>query len=73
MPDPGTASASPDRPLYNRVNAFWESHDIKQMIASLDEGDREPLAARLEDIDDFYNDVSALYQQAKGSRGIPLA
>ena len=73
VPDPGTASVPPDRPLYNRVNRFWHSHDIKAMIASLDEGDREPLTARLETINDFYNDVSALYQQAKGSAGIPLA
>ena len=73
VPDPGTASVSPDRPLYNRANEFWHSHDIKQMIASLDECDREPLAARLEAISDFYDDVSELYQQAKGSKGIPLA
>ena len=73
VPDPGAASVPPDRPLYNRVNPFWHSHDIKEMIASLDEGDREALAARLEDISDFYSDVSMLYQQAKGSKGIPLA
>jgi len=73
VPDPGTASVSPERPLYNRMNEFWHSHDIKEMIASLDEGDREPLATRLEDINDFYNDVSVLYQQGKGSKGIPLA
>jgi tRNA(Arg) A34 adenosine deaminase TadA len=73
VPDPDTAAVAPDRPLYNRVNAFWHSHDIKEMIARLDEGDREPLATRLVDIDDLYNDVSVLYQQGKGSKGIPLA
>ncbi len=73
VPDPGAASVAPDRPLYNRVNAFWESHDIKAMITSLDESDRVRLATRLEDIKTFYADVSALYQQSKGSVGIPLA
>ena len=43
------------------------------MIASLDEGDRQPLLTRLVGISEFYNDVSVLYQQAKGSKGIPLA
>ncbi len=70
---PGPQSVSPDRPLYNRVNEFWRSHDIKAMIAGLDEVDREPLAARLEAINDFYNDVSVVYQQGKGAKGIPLA
>jgi tRNA(Arg) A34 adenosine deaminase TadA len=73
VPDPGTASAPPDRPLYNRVNAFWESHDIRAMIDRLDEADRELLATRLETINAFYNGVSAIYQTGKGTRGIPLA
>ena len=73
VPDPGTEAASPDRPLYNRVNAFWHSHSITEMIASLDEGEREPLLARLDAINAFYNDASARYQKDKGGRGIPLA
>ena len=73
VPDPGTASVAPDRPLYNRENEFWRSHDIKGMIAGLDEVDRAPLAARLDAISEFYNGVSALYQQGKGAKGIPLA
>ena len=73
VPDPGTESVSPDRPLYNRVNEFWRSHDIKALIADLDEVDREPLAKRLEAINDFYNDVSVVYQEGKGAKGIPLA
>ncbi len=73
VPDPGTAGVSPDRPLYNRVNAFWQSHSITLMIAGLDEGDRERLLARLEAINAFYNGVSVLYQEGKGSKGIPLA
>jgi len=73
VPDPGTGSASPDRPLYNRVNEFWQSHSITEMIAGLEEGDREALVARLEAINAFYNGVSAVYQEGKGSKGIPLA
>lgn len=73
VPDPETGTVSPDRPLYNRVNKFWHSHSITQMIAGLDRSSREALLARLDDINAFYNDVSALYQQSKGSKGIPLA
>ena len=73
VPDPETGTVSPDRPLYNRVNKFWHSHSIMQMIAGLDRGSRETLLGRLDDINAFYNDVSALYQKSKGSKGIPLA
>jgi tRNA(Arg) A34 adenosine deaminase TadA len=73
VPDPETGTVAPDRPLYNRVNRFWESHSIRQMIASLGRDEREALRPRLDAIDAFYNDVSAVYQKSKGSRGIPLA
>ena len=73
VPDPGSGTVSPDRPLYNRVNRFWESHSIGQMIASLDRDEGKTLRPRLDDINAFYNDVSAAYQKSKGSRGIPLA
>lgn len=73
VPDPETGTVSPDRPLYNRVNAFWQSHSITQMIAGLDRSTRETLLARLDDINAFYNEASATYQKNKGSKGIPLA
>jgi tRNA(Arg) A34 adenosine deaminase TadA len=73
VPDPGTDTVSPDRPLYNRTNKFWHSHSIIQMIAGLDRSSRETLLARLDDINAFYNDVSAEYQKSKGAKGIPLA
>ena len=73
VPDPEIGTVSPDRPLYNRVNRFWQSHDIRLMIASLDPVDRERLQSRLDEINAFYNDVSGRYQQNKGSKGIPLA
>ena len=72
-PDPGTGTVPPDRPLYNRVNAFWQAHSITEMIARLDEAVRESFDARRAAINDFYNDASALYQKGKGSKGIPLA
>ncbi|CAN5488060.1 nucleoside deaminase [soil metagenome] len=73
VPDPATGTVSPDRPLYNRVNAFWESHSITDMINGLEQEQRTALRARLVGIGAFYNDVSARYQETKGSRGIPLA
>lgn len=73
VPDPETGTVSPDRPLYNRVNKFWRSHSITQMIASLDRSSREAQLARLDDISAFYNDASATYQRSKGAKGIPLA
>jgi tRNA(Arg) A34 adenosine deaminase TadA len=73
VPDPGTGSVSPERPLYNRVNAFWESHGITEMIDTLDADDRERLAPRIDAIARFYNEASATYQQDKGAKGIPLA
>lgn len=73
VPDPETGTVSPDRPLYNRVNKFWHSHNIVQMIAGLDRSSREALLARLDDINAFYDEVSTLYQKDKGYKGIPLA
>ena len=73
VPDPGTGAVSPDRPLYNRVNKFWTSHSLIQMIAALDRDHREALMARLDDISAFYAEASAVYQKDKGTRGIPLA
>jgi tRNA(Arg) A34 adenosine deaminase TadA len=73
VPDPETGTVSPDRPLYNRVNRFWESQGIRQMIDGLEREDRQALLSRVDDIHAFYNDVSAVYQESKGSKGIPLA
>ena len=73
VPDPGSGTVSPDRPLYNRVNRFWQSHSIRQMIAGLDRDEGEALQPRLDAINAFYNDASAIYQRSKGSKGIPLA
>ncbi|WP_375451613.1 nucleoside deaminase [uncultured Devosia sp.] len=73
VPDPQTGSVPPDRPLYNRTNPYWTSHNIAQMIAGLDRGNREALLARLDDLNALYADLSAIYQDGKGRQGIPLA
>lgn len=73
VPDPDRDSVPADRPLYNRSNAFWQSHGIPQMIASLDRGGREMLLGRLDDVRAAYLDISAAYQAGKGEKGIPLA
>ena len=73
VPDPETGTVSPDRPLYNRVNGFWRSHSIGDMMETLDREDRETSRPRIDAINAFYNDASAVYQSSKGSKGIPLA
>lgn len=58
---------------YNSKNAYWTSHNIQGMIASLDIGEREELTARLDDMNALYADLSSAYQSDKGAKGIPLA
>ncbi|MBU1304684.1 MAG: nucleoside deaminase [Alphaproteobacteria bacterium] len=73
VPEPETGLVSPDRPLYNRTNQYWTSHNIRGMIAGLSRDDREALVARFDEITGLYADLSAIYQKDKGSKGIPLA
>ncbi len=73
VPDPDRAEVAPDRPLYNRRNAFFQSHDIQQMIAGMDRSSKERLVARVDDLNAVYNDLSATYQKDKGGKGIPLS
>ncbi|WDR04123.1 nucleoside deaminase [Devosia algicola] len=73
VPEPETGIVSADRPLYNRTNQYWQSHNIAQLIASLDRGGREALLGRFDDITALYADLSAIYQADKGEKGIPLA
>lgn len=71
--DPDRAAPAPDRPLYNRKNAFFESHGIMSMVGGLDRGNKEALIVRIDDISATYRELSAIYQAAKGKAGIPLA
>lgn len=73
VPDPDRTAAHPDRPLYNRENAFFTAHGMTQLIASLDRGNREQLLGRVDDLTALYADLSAAYQAGKGKVGIPLA
>lgn len=72
VPDAGQAEAPLERPLYNRTNRYFTSHDLMQMIASLDRGTRERLVARVDDLGALYADLSASYQAVKDVKGIPL-
>ena len=73
VPDPDRAAVAPDRPLYNRKNAFFESHNLQQMIAGMDRSTKERLVARVDDLNAAYNELSATYQKDKGGKGIPLS
>lgn len=73
VPDPDRDAASPARDLYNRTNAYFTSHDMARMIASLDRGSKEQLTARMDDLGALYADLSAIYQAGKGKAGIPLS
>ena len=73
VPDPDRDAVPAERPLYNRSNAFWESHGIPQMIAGLDRSGREMLTGRMDDIRAAYVYISDGYQAGKGNKGIPLA
>ena len=73
VPDPDRDEAAPDRPLYNRKNRFFESHDLTRMIAGLDRSHKEDLVARVDDLTGLYHDLSAAYQKDKGFKGIPLS
>ena len=73
VPDPDRAAVHPDRPLYNRTNAFFKSHAIQQMIAGMDRSSKERLVGRVDDLNAAYNDLSSIYQKDKGNKGIPLS
>ncbi len=73
VPDPDRDSVPADRPLYNRTNSYFVSHDMAQMIAGLDRGNRERLTERVDDLTALYADLSDIYQRGKGAAGIPLS
>lgn len=64
VPDPDRDAPAAGRDLYNRDNAFFTSHAIAGP-AELDE--------RIDRIAATYDELSATYQNGKGSAGIPLA
>lgn len=73
VPDPDRDAVPEDRPLYNRKNRFFESHDLIRMIAGLDRSHKEDLVARVDDLTGLYKGLSEAYQKDKGGKGIPLS
>lgn len=73
VPDPDRDTVPDDRPLYNRKNQYFESHGIVQLIAGLDRSHKEDLLERVDNLTGLYADLSAIYQQDKGNKGIPLS
>ena len=73
VPDPDRDAVPAGRDLYNRSNAFFESHSIQAMIGGLDRGNKENLTARVDDLTALYRDLSDIYQRDKGKKGIPLS
>lgn len=73
VPDPDRDAVPDDRPLYNRTNPYFVAHDIGRMIAGLDRGHKETLLARVDTLTGLYADLSSIYQQDKGNKGIPLS
>ena len=57
---------------YNRDNAFWRSHSIPKMVASLPDADRQRLGKRLDAIFAKYDELSGTYQASKDGNAIPL-
>ncbi len=72
VPDPDRDAPAPDRLLYNRVNAFFESHALQGMIAAASGDQQEALSARVDHLNAAYNGLSETYQRGKGKVGIPL-
>jgi tRNA(Arg) A34 adenosine deaminase TadA len=64
-----------NRPLYNRINSFWYSYNIVEMINSLENfnDDRQMLLSRMNKLTILYAELSNVYQTNKGKAEIPLA
>jgi len=71
VPDPDRNEVPADRPLYNRSNRFWQSHDLAAMAAGLNLAAREAVVARLDNFNGLYTELSAAYQKNKGQHNIP--
>jgi hypothetical protein len=61
--------------LYNRKNAFWQSYNIPEIIATLDNDnpDRELLLSRINNLTTLYVQLHEIYKASNGKLGIPLA
>ncbi|SCV74318.1 BQ2448_6750 [Microbotryum intermedium] len=70
-----TPTGLANRPLYNKVNKFFTSQSINDLVQALPEGSQErtTLEAKVKSVEEAYNDLSKTYQEGKGDKGIPLA
>ncbi|MCB1452954.1 MAG: nucleoside deaminase [Rhizobiaceae bacterium] len=57
---------------YNRENAFWTAHALRDMANALPEEEREAALKRIEAISDKFNQLSDTYQATKADNDIPL-
>lgn len=57
---------------YNRTNAFWRSHSIKDLAKGMSDQDAEMLESRITSLCAKYDEMSAVYQSSKSENAIPL-
>lgn len=57
---------------YNRENAFWKSHALRDMADALPEPQRAAALKRIAAIAAKYDELSAIYQASKADNDIPL-
>ncbi|MEX0956455.1 MAG: nucleoside deaminase [Rhizobiaceae bacterium] len=57
---------------YNRENAFWKSHAMRDMANALPPAERAAALERIAAIAARYSELSAAYQKAKAGNDIPL-
>ncbi|WP_127521577.1 nucleoside deaminase [Mesorhizobium sp. Z1-4] len=57
---------------YNRENAFWTAHALRDMANALPEEERDAALKRIEAISDKFNQLSDTYQATKADNDIPL-
>jgi hypothetical protein len=63
-----------NRELYNRNNAFFTSSGIDELLGQIeDDGEKNEVLKRIENIKKKYGELSEVYQGSKGEAGIPLA
>lgn len=58
---------------YARENAFWTSHDLVALSASIDDSGRSSREAQIARIRDAYEAMSQTYQSSKTGNDIPLS
>lgn len=62
-----------DNGAYARENAFWNSHNVLDLVAHLPAAEQAPLLARAKNLAAIYRELSDTYQATKDGSDIPLA